>query len=205
MTARPRAASGKGKRFSPESGECPDPFLRRPEPSLAHEDKRLFSFASGGEAACLESAPAVKEGGKAFSRKLETGETSAGRSRLVKGPAGRRIEYRKCRRLFSTQIRVRADAAPAVPSIREWREGKWRKGIGLGRICGRTGLVRGIASPYFLINVKIGKVIDPGRFRRTMYGITPNRGYADFPVGRHRPLEIRVLTQEPDKMLCHPP
>lgn len=134
--------------------------------------------------------PAVNEGGKALLRKLETGENRAGRSRLAKGPAGRRIEYRKCRRLFSTQIHVRADAAPAVLSIREWRKGKWRKGIGLGRICRGTGLGRDVASPYFLINVKIGKVIDPGRFRRTMYGITPNRGYADFPVGRHRPLEI---------------
>lgn len=147
----------------------------------------------------------MNEGGKAFSRKLETGENRAGRSRLAKGPAGRRIEYRKCRRLFSTQIRVRADAAPAVPSIREWRKGKWRKGIGLGMICRGTGLGRDVASPYFLINVKIGKLIDPGRFRRTMYGTTPNRGYADFPVGRHRPLEIRGLTQEPDKMRCHPP
>lgn len=90
---------------------------------------------------------------------------------------------------FSSQIRVRADAVPAVPSIREWRKGKWRKGIGLGMICRGTGLVRGIASPYFLIKVKIGKVIDPGRFRRTMYGITSNRGYADFSVGRIGPLK----------------
>ncbi len=148
--------------------------------------KDFFHSHPVGKAVCLESVPAVKEGGKAFSRKLETGENRAVRSRLAKDPAGRRIEYRKCRRLFSTQIRVRADAAPAVPSIREWR-----KGIGLGRICRGTGLGRDVASPYFLINVKLGKVIDPGRFRRTMYSTTPNRGYADFPVGRHRPLEIR--------------
>ena len=50
-------------------------------------------------------------------------------------------------------------------------------------------MVRGIASPYFLIKVKIGTVIDPGRFRRTMYGITSNRGYADFSVGRIGPLK----------------
>ena len=85
---------------------------------------------------------------------------------------------------FSSQIRVRADAVPAVPSIREWR-----KGIGLGMICRGTGLGRGITSPYFLINVKIGKVIDPGRFRRTMYGIPQIGGTRIFRWGGIGPLK----------------